>query len=672
MANKPGEANFFPNVPTYPEIGTFQPIYGKFDLTTYIQGASDYEIMAFLVGKYNATLEAYGTVTKLSTETITAAHQLQDWINNWFDNLDVQQELNNKIDNMIADGTFGMLLHQTFDEQINQQTTNAVTAWLVANVTPTGSAVIVDSSLSIAGAAADAKVTGTNFGNLFTTENVNTRVVQNYYTDKYNQRHASADYNTYVIDDLSKFSGRTLGFTFSGSDSASYTVSSDNYTAIIEHFTPSELPNYITGTPINTTFFIPIKADMKILQVSYSNTAPKAFYIGVWYNVGEHLDKLGIITPELFGAIGDGITDDTQAFTNMLSYKTAPILLTKPKYKITSSLSDTIGHTFLPSNSIISCNSGEFAFNVNVPLTRMNARGLTYNLNIDCENSCNGINIKQSIGNSFNITIKNPKTIGFQIDRNTNANVYENNINISVDSINVYDTGVKIIGNDNTVNNAIIINAKTAIINSGNTFYNYIHAWLDRNAVSEWEDSVIFNDISGTAGGTINYLYADTYKTGVLCENYSAVNISTYYALVNTNEIPIETVIASKHVAFDGNGHLTINTFNTYQDGSIINLVKSATYKPRIVIYNANATDLINTLSISQSIIPCGLNNKSTAFTSLPTEIQNSYTDSVVSFKCVNFSGSNWTICRYYSVNKIFINFNVNITPDNWNSIQIE
>ncbi len=64
MANKPGEANFFPDVPVYPEMGTFQPVYGKFNLTTYIQGASDYEIMAFLVGKYNACLEAYGTVTK--------------------------------------------------------------------------------------------------------------------------------------------------------------------------------------------------------------------------------------------------------------------------------------------------------------------------------------------------------------------------------------------------------------------------------------------------------------------------------------------------------------------------------------------------------------------------------------------------------------------------------
>lgn len=160
MANKPDEANLFPDVPQFPSMGTFQPVYGKFDLTTYIQGASDYEIMAFLVGKYNACLEAYGTVTKLSSDTVTACKQLQDWINSWFDNLDVKEEINNKLDRIVADGSFGTILHHTFDTQINQQTTRAVTDWLVANVTPTGSAVMVDNSLTISGAAADSKTVG--------------------------------------------------------------------------------------------------------------------------------------------------------------------------------------------------------------------------------------------------------------------------------------------------------------------------------------------------------------------------------------------------------------------------------------------------------------------------------------------------------------------------------
>ena len=160
MANKPSSADFFPDVPSYPSMGTYQPVYGKFDLTTYIQGASDYEIMAFLVGQYNKCLESYDTITKLSTDTIEAAQQLQKWINSWFDQLDVQEELNKKIDSMVSDGTFDKLLHYAFDARIDAQTHSAVTNWMNTYVDPKGSAVVVDKSLSIEGAAADAKEVG--------------------------------------------------------------------------------------------------------------------------------------------------------------------------------------------------------------------------------------------------------------------------------------------------------------------------------------------------------------------------------------------------------------------------------------------------------------------------------------------------------------------------------
>lgn len=105
MANKPTPADFSPTVPDFTVIGQYQPIYGKFDLTTYIQGASDYEIMAFLVQCYNATLKGYGEVTKLSKDTVTAYNQLQTWVNTWFDNLDVQSEINAKLQEMYENGS---------------------------------------------------------------------------------------------------------------------------------------------------------------------------------------------------------------------------------------------------------------------------------------------------------------------------------------------------------------------------------------------------------------------------------------------------------------------------------------------------------------------------------------------------------------------------------------
>ena len=238
MRNKANPADFSPTVPDFPDIGMYQPIYGKFDLTTYIQGASDYEIMSFLVQCYNATLEGYSEVTQLSKDTVIAYNQLQTWVNTWFDNLDVQNEINEKlqemyengsfanaiasspvvseyfssaegtqqvsdaiaakIDIMAGDGSLANVIKQTGTvpdavrqylesvegskqlsdataRKIEQMATNGelgnviskttdlqktTTDWLNTNVAPTGSAVVVDKSLTISGAAADAQNTG--------------------------------------------------------------------------------------------------------------------------------------------------------------------------------------------------------------------------------------------------------------------------------------------------------------------------------------------------------------------------------------------------------------------------------------------------------------------------------------------------------------------------------
>ena len=205
MANKPNPADFSPTVPDFPVIGQYQPIYGKFDLTTYIQGASDYEIMSFLVQCYNATLKGYSDVTQLSKDTVTAYNQLQTWVNTWFDNLDVQQEINNKLQSMYEAGTLSTAIAQsnTIPPAVAQylnstegtQNLSNVTAqkieamaasgalgtvinnagavqstttnWLQQNVTPTGSAVMVDKSLSVEGAAADSKKTGFGVNSAF-------------------------------------------------------------------------------------------------------------------------------------------------------------------------------------------------------------------------------------------------------------------------------------------------------------------------------------------------------------------------------------------------------------------------------------------------------------------------------------------------------------------------
>ena len=88
-----------------------------------------------------------------------AWQDMQDFINNYFDNLDVQQEINNKIISMVNSGEFADIVSPYIPDE--------VTTWLAANITqPVG--VVIDTSLTVAGACADAKATGDAINDLST------------------------------------------------------------------------------------------------------------------------------------------------------------------------------------------------------------------------------------------------------------------------------------------------------------------------------------------------------------------------------------------------------------------------------------------------------------------------------------------------------------------------
>lgn len=73
------------------------------------------------------------------------------FINNYFDNLDVQEEINNKIVSMVNSGEFGQIVQPYLPSE--------VASWLADHITqPVG--VVIDTSLSVSGACADAQITG--------------------------------------------------------------------------------------------------------------------------------------------------------------------------------------------------------------------------------------------------------------------------------------------------------------------------------------------------------------------------------------------------------------------------------------------------------------------------------------------------------------------------------
>lgn len=77
---------------------------------------------------------------------------LSTFVDNYFDNLDVQNEINTKLDQMAQDGDLGDIILAT------DAIPAAVSEWLEDNITPTTPA--IDATLTIQGAAADAKAAG--------------------------------------------------------------------------------------------------------------------------------------------------------------------------------------------------------------------------------------------------------------------------------------------------------------------------------------------------------------------------------------------------------------------------------------------------------------------------------------------------------------------------------
>ena len=78
--------------------------------TAYIESMSYYECLTYLV-KYltNDVIPAVNNNTE-------AIKELQDYVVHYFDNLDVQEEINNKLNEMAEDGTFDEICNRYFGD----------------------------------------------------------------------------------------------------------------------------------------------------------------------------------------------------------------------------------------------------------------------------------------------------------------------------------------------------------------------------------------------------------------------------------------------------------------------------------------------------------------------------------------------------------------------------
>ena len=145
--------NYIPEFQGYSGQGAFRYWCQKVLPLVYDDSLSYYELLNKMVVYLNNTIadvaKAEGNIDSL----LTAYTQLQNYVNNYFDNLDVQEEINNKLDWMAE--------HNQLTPLIQPFIPGLVDDWLDENVIiPEGGAVTLDPTLTSAVQAAQAKATG--------------------------------------------------------------------------------------------------------------------------------------------------------------------------------------------------------------------------------------------------------------------------------------------------------------------------------------------------------------------------------------------------------------------------------------------------------------------------------------------------------------------------------
>ncbi|MCX4254720.1 MAG: hypothetical protein OSJ63_05600 [Bacilli bacterium] len=85
------------------------------------ESMSYYECLCALLNKVNECIKVLDNNSDAVTELQNKYIELKNYVNNYFTNLDVQEEINNKLDQMTEDGTLDKLIQNYFEKLENVQ-----------------------------------------------------------------------------------------------------------------------------------------------------------------------------------------------------------------------------------------------------------------------------------------------------------------------------------------------------------------------------------------------------------------------------------------------------------------------------------------------------------------------------------------------------------------------
>ena len=116
--------DFRPTLNVYNEMGNFRFWCQKVLPLVYDDSLSYYELLCKVVDTLNEVITNLNNFNEDINNLLKAYVELQDYVNNYFNNLDVQTEINNKLDVMATDGTLSQIINEQIFNDLNNRLTN--------------------------------------------------------------------------------------------------------------------------------------------------------------------------------------------------------------------------------------------------------------------------------------------------------------------------------------------------------------------------------------------------------------------------------------------------------------------------------------------------------------------------------------------------------------------
>lgn len=116
--------NYTPSLSEYNYTGSFRFWCQKVLPLVYDDSLSYYELLCKVVNYLNDVIKNVDGLKIDIDNLLKAFNELQSYVNNYFDNLDVQEEINHKLDQMVVDGTLDKIINDKIFNALNDKIFN--------------------------------------------------------------------------------------------------------------------------------------------------------------------------------------------------------------------------------------------------------------------------------------------------------------------------------------------------------------------------------------------------------------------------------------------------------------------------------------------------------------------------------------------------------------------